>query len=56
MPGSGRYPEEGKSNPLQDYCLKNMDRGAWQVTVHRVTESQTPLSDSAELDCHFSCV
>ena len=22
-----------------------MDRGAWQAIVHRVTKSQTPLSD-----------
>ena len=31
-------------NPLQDSCLKNpMDRGAWQATIHRVSESQTRL-------------
>ena len=30
--------------PLQCSCLENpMDRGAWQATVHRVTESQTQL-------------
>ena len=29
-------------NPLQHYCLENpMDRGAWGVTVHGVTESDT---------------
>ena len=28
VPGSGRYPGEGKSNPLQHSCLGNlMDRG-----------------------------
>ena len=28
--GSGRFPEEGNSNPLQHSCLENpMDRGAW---------------------------
>ena len=33
-------------NPFQDSCLGNPTaRGAWQVTVHGVTESQTPLSD-----------
>ena len=38
FPGSGRYPAEGNSNPLQYSCLGNpMDRGAWWVTVHRVT-------------------
>ena len=30
IPGLGRSPGEGNSNPLQDYCLENpMDRGAW---------------------------
>jgi len=30
IPGLGRSPGEGNSNPLQYYCLKNpMDRGAW---------------------------
>ena len=33
--GSGRYPGEGHSNPLQYSCLENpMDRGAWRATVH----------------------
>ena len=40
IPGSGRSPGEGNDNPLQYYCLGNtMDRGAWQATVHGVTES-----------------
>ena len=31
-------PGEGNGNPLQYSCLENsMDRGAWWVTVHRVT-------------------
>ena len=30
IPGSGRSPGEGKSNPLQYSCLEDlMDRGAW---------------------------
>ena len=30
---------EGNSNPLQYFCLENsMDQGAWQATVHRVTQ------------------
>ena len=30
IPGSGRSPGEGNSNPLQYSCLGNpMDRGAW---------------------------
>ena len=39
-PGSGKFPGEGCDLPLQYSCLENpMDRGAWQVTVHRVAES-----------------
>ena len=46
IPGLGRYPGEGNSNPLQYSCLENpMDRGDWQVKVHRVTKSQTQLSN-----------
>ena len=42
IPGSGRSPGGGNGNPLQYSCLKNpMDRGAWQVTGHRVAKSQT---------------
>ena len=45
--GLGRSPGGGHSNPLQYSCLENsMDKGAWRATVHRVTESQTQLSDS----------
>ena len=41
-PGLGRFPGGGRGNPLQYPCLENpMDRGAWQDTVHRVTESDT---------------
>ena len=30
IPGSGRSPGEGNSQPLQSSCLENsMDRGAW---------------------------
>ena len=35
IPGSGRSPGEGNSNPLQYSCLENpMGRGAWGSTVH----------------------
>ena len=38
--GLGRSPGGGHGNPLQYSCLENpIDRGAWWVTVHRVTES-----------------
>ena len=41
-PGSGRSPGGRHGNPLQYSCLENsMDRGAWQVIIYRVTESQT---------------
>ena len=44
IPGSGRCPGGGHGNPLPYSCLENlMDRGAWRVTVHRVTQSQTQL-------------
>ena len=37
--GSGRSPGEGNGNPLQYSCLENsMDGGAWQATVHVVTD------------------
>ena len=36
-------PPGKHGTPLQDSCLENpMDRGAWPVTVHGVTQSQTP--------------
>ena len=36
----GRSPGGGNGNPFQYSCLKNaMDRGAWQATVHGVTDS-----------------
>ena len=35
-------PEKKIATPLQYSCLENsMDRGAWWVTVHGVTKSQT---------------
>ena len=46
IPGLGRSPGEGNGYPLQYSYLENsMDRGAWWATVHRVTKSQTGLSD-----------
>ena len=44
IPGSGRSPGGGHSNPLQYSCPENpMDRGAWRATVHRVAQSQAQL-------------
>ena len=45
IPGSGRYPGEGNSNPLQYSCLVNaMDREAWQATIYGVIKQ----SDTTE--------
>ena len=42
IPGLGRLPGVGYCNLLQYSCLKTfMDGGAWWVTVHGVTKSQT---------------
>ena len=42
IPGSGRFPGGGNGNPVQyscreKYCPCPMDKGAWQATVHGVT-------------------
>ena len=40
IPGLGRCSGGGHGNPLQYSCLENpMDRGAWEPTVHELTES-----------------
>ena len=53
IPGSGRSPGGGHSNPLQYLCLENsMDRGARQAAVHRVTQNQTRLKRFST--CSFS--
>ena len=52
--GLGRSPGEGNGNPLQYSCLGNpMDRGAWQATVHGITEL-----DTTELTCMhtYTCI
>ena len=42
IPGSGRFPGGGHSNPLQYSCLETpMDGGAWQAIVHEVAKNQT---------------
>ena len=52
IPGSGRSPEVGNSNPLQYSCLKNStDIGAWWAIVHRSHEE----SDTTErLSTHIN--
>ena len=40
VPGWGKSPGGGHSNPLQYSCLENpMDRGAWRAAVHGVVQS-----------------
>ena len=52
IPGSGRSPGEGNGNTFQYSCLENpMDEGAWRATVHRVTKSQTQLSEIGRASC-----
>ena len=42
IPGSGKFPRGGNSNPLQYSCLGNpMNRGAWRTTAHGVIKSWT---------------
>ena len=42
IPGLGRALGIGNGNILQYSCLVNpIDRGAWWVTVHGITKSQT---------------
>ena len=44
IPGWGRCPGGGNSNPLQYSCQENsMERVAWRVIVHEVTKSWTWL-------------
>ena len=51
IPGSRRSPGGEHGNPLQYSWLESpMDRGAWQVTVHRVAKSQIWLKQ-----LQFSC-
>ena len=49
---------EGDDNPLQYSCLENsVDRGAYRwATVHRVSKSQTRLSDYHSLTLRAICI
>ena len=45
IPGLGRSPGVGSSNPLQCSCLENsMVRGAWWAIIHEVAKSWAQLS------------
>ena len=45
IPGWGRSPGGGHSNPLHVLAWRIMDRGAWWAIVPGVAEKQTCLSD-----------
>ena len=52
IPGLGRSPGGGHSNPLQYSCLENpTDRGAWQAAVHRVANHWTRLKQPSMHAC-----
>ena len=54
-PGMGRSRGEWNGKPLQYSCLENpMDRGAWQATIHEVTESDTTEGHSLTKFLYFS--
>ena len=54
IPGLGRAPGGGHSNPLQCSCLENpLDRGAWWATVHRVTKSGTGIKEFSTYARHY---
>ena len=45
IPGSGRSPGEGNSNPLQYSCLENpIDRRTWWATLHGVARVRHDLA------------
>ena len=47
-----KNPWRRNGYPLQYSCLENsMDRGAWQATVHGVTNSRTRLNDQHLESC-----
>ena len=42
IPGLERSPGRWHGNPLQDFAWRtNIERGAWQAIVQRLTKSQT---------------
>ena len=56
IPGLGRSPGVGNSNPLQYSCLgKSMDRGAWQATVQGL-QSRTWLSIQYSVFIYYKCI
>ena len=53
-PWGGKSPWRRKWQPNPVFLPdKSMDRGAWQATVHRVTKSQTRLSNIINMQQHL---
>ena len=53
-PGLGTFSGRRHGKPLQYSCLENpMDRRAWWAIAHRVTKSQTRLSEWAHAHTHI---
>ena len=52
IPGSGRSPRVGNSNPLQYPCLGNpMDRGVWQATYSPWGHTESDLTKHDHEKC-----
>ena len=52
IPGLGRSPGGGHSNPFQYSCLENpMDRGAWRAKIQSVTKSWIWLKQLGKPAC-----
>ena len=50
IPGLGRLPGGGNSNPFKSSCLGNpIARGAWLGIVHGIAQNQTELVTGHEL-------
>ena len=57
IPGLGRSPGGGHSNPLQYSFLENpMDRGDWWATVQSISQSRTRLKRLCMHKCLISNV
>ena len=54
IPRSGRSPEGGKGNPVQNSCLEHfMDKGAWWAPVHGATKLD--MTDATNTHTHLLC-
>ena len=54
IPGLGRHPGGGHGGSLQYSWQENpMDRGAWEATVHGVTQSRTRLNTAQPRDAYL---